>query len=289
MLKKYSLILGITAVFITGFVCLGHGAEQNITKEPDVTETSGLDKIRALNNDVSNNIITVTGRLSQDKRVAAGSIFITCKDSKTYIVLGSFVDKLKQVFLDLGEKNVVTVSGIFDGKHEIICSNQYGFDSANNPIADSRCIRAYHIDVTAITENKASPEEFPAPERYSEEENRVKDALASSGKGLLKPPGLTQRAIRKVIVTAVNLRSVIKTVEIKFKDKDGQTIKDTLIISPETVFVRGGTDKLTEGKSQPASITELKPNQEISVIYTIDYSQVPPRSTAEAVGIIAKQ
>ncbi len=289
MRSKYLLILGITAVFITGFVCLGHGAEQNITKEPDVTETIGLEKIRALNNKIINNIITVTGRLSQDKRVAAGSLFITCKDSKTYVVQGSFVDKLKQVLLDLGENNVLTVSGIFDGKHEIICSNQYGFDSANNPIADSRCIRAYHIDVTEIMENKVSSEEFPAPERYSEEENRVKGALVSSGAGLLKPPGLTQRAIRKVLVTAVNLRSVIKTVEIKFKDKNGQTIKDTLIISPETLFVRGGTDKLTEGKSRPASINELKPNQEISVIYIIDYSQVPPRSTAEAIGIIAKE
>lgn len=277
MKSNYVLILWIVCFFMGTFFCLSYGQEQSITPEPEVKERVGLEKLRE-----QLSTISVLGRLTQDTQLSKEALFLTSKDAKTYIIKGELVDKLKQILLDLGENNVVSLTGLQDGRHEIICRNTYSFDKKHRAVAESRCIRCYHLTVRQIIETKTSNEEFPALERDRAEEDRVKK-MALSGPSPITPSGLIQTVSRDVIITNVNLKSVIKTIGIKFMDKDGQFHEEILLVSPQTQFLK--LQKTGDKTSLPVSINALQPNQKVSVVYAIDYSQAPQRSTAVAIGI----
>ncbi len=278
MKNKYLLIMISVCFLIGAFVCIGAGAGQTITTEPEVKEKIDLRKIQEMNEN-----IRVTGRLSQDIRLSKEALFLTSKDSKTYLIQGEFVDKLKQALADLRENNIVSVAGVRDGRQEVTCNNKYSFDKDKNPIVDSKCVRSYLLKVTRIIETKTSEEKFPEPKRDSKEENKA-ESLAKTGASPIKPYGLIQRINRAAVITSVNLKSVIKTVGIKFTGEDGKSYAEVLIVTSETQFLK--VNKLDKEKPVPASITALKPKQKVSVLYTLDFSQVPQRATAEAIGIM---
>lgn len=278
MKNKYLLIMISVCFLIGAFVGIGAGAEQTITTKPEVKEEIDLRKIQKMTEK-----ITVTGRLSQDLRLSKEALFLTSKDSQTYLVQGGLVGKLKQALADLGDNNIVTVAGVQDGRQEVACNNKYSFDNDKNPIVDSKCVRSYLLKVTRVIKTKTSPEKFPEPKRDSQEENKA-ESLAKTGAFPLKPYGLTQRINREAVITDVNLKSVIKTVGIKFTGEDGKSYTEVLIVTSETQFLK--VNKLDKEKPIPASINALKPKQKVSVLYTLDFSQVPQRATAEAIGIM---
>jgi len=278
MKSKYLLIMVSVCFLIGVFVGIGACAEQTKKAEPEVFERVDLQKLQEMAESIK-----VTGRLSQDLRLSKEMLFLTAKDSETYLIQGDLVSNLKQALVDLGENNIVSVAGVKDGRQEVTCNNKYSLDKEKKPI-DSKCVRSYLLKVTQIIETKTSEEQFPEPKRDSKEESKA-ESLAAAGASPVKPYGLIQRINREAVVTSVNLKSVVKTVGIKFTGEDGKSYEETLIITSETQFLM--VNKLDKNKPMPASINSLKPKQKVSVLYTLDFSKVPQRATADAIGIMS--
>lgn len=208
-------------------------------------------------------IVTTTGKVDLERHGEEEWLILHDRDGETYHIKGELVGKLKGLLLDLGEYNLVTVTGKQDGSYNVSCCNTYKFDSKSNRIIDTQCIRCYHLEVTQIIEAKKSDEEMPSPKRDVEEERKARISALSQ----LQKEGLIQMGEIEGKVSSLNLRAPIKTLEVTYLDKNNQLIKKVLFLTSNTRIAKKGLDS---EEPMYLSINSLKVGQEITLIYSRD-------------------
>lgn len=209
-------------------------------------------------------IISVIGRLTTEKHGQKEWLILHAKDAQTYLLTGSFKEQLKNMFLEFGENNLVSVTGNQDGRSNVSCEQNYKYEEdkkgERNLKIDVKCIRYYNLEVTQILSAKQSDEKIPPPKRDIEEE-----------RGLTKQTG-RQPLIAPIIgeiygkITAVSLRSPIKTIEVTNQDKNSPLKNITLVVSPDTRIAK----KI--GKEEPIALRAeaLKEGQRVTAVYSRD-------------------
>ncbi len=216
--------------------------------------------------------ISVVGRLKLEPGEKEDLLVLHGKDSTMYRVIGELVEKLKSVLLDLGVDNLVSVTGVKHGDFDLACHNAYKFDSEGKKIIESRCIRYYILKVTKINEAKKSDEKMPPPEI---EAQKALGALSP-----LQSQGLVQMGELEGKISAINLRTPIKTVEVTYPDKDGRLINGNFLLTSRTRIARS----TLEGEEPIyVSINSLEAGQKVTLVYSRDERQT------EALFITIKQ
>lgn len=209
-------------------------------------------------------VLTTSGRLVLEKHGEEEWLALRSKDAEAYFIKGELVRKLKDLLLDLGEYNLVTVSGKQDGSSNVSCRNTYQFDAEGNRKIETQCIRYYNLEVTKIIDTKKSDEEIPAPKRDIEEERKARSFALSQ----LQKEGLVQIVTKEGTISSINLRSPIKTIEITYQDKDNQLRKEVLLISPNTRIAK----KNIADDKEPMylSVNSLQSGQKVTAVYSRD-------------------
>jgi hypothetical protein len=225
--------------------------------EPQHKEDIGL---RKLEEEI--NTISVLGRLSSEKHDPEEWLVLHAKNAETYLITGSLGEKLKNSLLELGENNLVSVTGIRDGRSHISCDQSYKYEynkkGERELKIDTKCIRYYDLGVTQILFAKKSDEEIPPPKRDIEEERRLTKRTGQQS--------LIQPIVGEIygVVSFINLKSPIKTVEIANRDKDSPLKKITLIISPDTRIAK----KIGEEEPMAFGVNALRAGQEVTCMYS---------------------
>lgn len=214
--------------------------------------------------------ITVEGRLETEKHGNENWLVLHAKDAETYYIIGGLLEKMHVSLRELGEKNLVSVSGVVRGKGRVHCQHitkrTHGDKRQEALQVITTCVRYNGLEIKQILSAKKSDEKMPPPKRDLEEEKR---ALWSSQRYI------SQRESKPIVgiygectgeVVAVNMKSPIKTVEVKTTGKEtpGKTI--TMIIAPDTLIIK------KVGDSEPLSFAAsvLAPGQEVTAVYNRD-------------------
>lgn len=208
-------------------------------------------------------IITTTGRLFLNPVGEEERIALLARDGSSYYIKGELEGKTKEILSELGENNLVTVTGKQSGSYDISCRNTYSFDLEGNRTVDTQCNRYYHLEITKILNAQQSDEEMPPPERDIEEERKARAAALTH----LLQQELTQIAELRGEITSLNLRSPIKTMEVAFRDKDGQELKKNLLLTSNTRIVK---KSLQEEELMYLSINSLRVGQEVNIVHSRD-------------------
>jgi hypothetical protein len=207
-------------------------------------------------------IISVVGRLALEKHGKDEWLVLHAKNAETYLITGNLIEKLKNSFLELGQNNLVSVTGNQDGRSRLICeqSSQYEYNKRGERELkiSAKCIRYYNLEVAQILFAKKSDEEIPPPKRDTEAE---KMTIRDAGQQTLMPV-----AIGEIygIVSSINLKSPIKTMEINNQDKGSPIKKITLIISPDTRIAK----KIGEEEPITLRAEALKVGQKVTAVYS---------------------
>lgn len=226
-----------------------------------IPPAQGLDEIEKGIKEIES--ISVVGRLTLEKHGEGEWLILHGKDTITYTIKGDLAEKLKDLLLNLGETNLVSVNG---NKNKLPgtlhCSRSYRFDDEGNRIMDTRCISHYDLEVTQIIEAKKSDEEMPPPKRNVSAEQEAKRTA-------LRPhQGLTPTVIGEIqgTISSVNLKSPLKTVEITNQDLNNPLRKIVLLINSSTRIVK----KLGDEEAIPTSARTLRKNQKVVAQYARD-------------------
>ncbi len=212
-------------------------------------------------------IITVSGRLKLIPKKEEDWLTLYGQDAKAYYIKGEpeFIERLTNLLAELGENNLVTLTGTQDGTYNISCHNVYKFDPDGNKTTESKCIRYYILDAAKIEEAIESDEEIPPPQRDQAEELKAKQAALSYTQ--------QQAMMRQIIpirggkIESLNIRSPIKTMRVSFRDKDNKLINKTLLLTSNTVIAK----KSLEGEEpMHLSVNSLQIGQKVSVEYVQD-------------------
>lgn len=210
-------------------------------------------------------IISVVGRLAPEKHGEEEWLVLHAKNAETYLIIGDLREKLKNSLLELGENNLVFVTGNQDGRSAVSCERNYQYEENKKGERelkiDTKCIRYYNLEVTDILFAKKSDEEIPPPKRDIEEERRLTKGIGQEQP--LIPPIVGEIYGR---VSSVNLKSPIKTIKVTNRDKDSPLKKITLIISPDTRIAK----KIAEEEPIALSAGALKAGQEVTAVYSRD-------------------
>jgi len=209
-------------------------------------------------------IISVEGRLVLEKHGQEDWLVLHAKNAETYLIIGEFKEKLKNSLLELGKGNLISVTGKSGGRSKLSCEQNYQYklnkEGQRELAAESKCIWYYNLGVTQLLFAKKSDEEMPPPKRDIEEEKRM-TARDGQNQGLTMPL-ITGEIYGKI--TSVNLKSVVKAVEVANRDKDSPLKNIALVITPGTQIAK----KI--GKEEPMFLKDgaLKAGQEIIAVYS---------------------
>ncbi|MFA5098547.1 MAG: hypothetical protein WC490_08025 [Candidatus Margulisiibacteriota bacterium] len=182
--------------------------------------------------------IAVAGRLLLQPRKKVERLVLFGKNGRAYILRGDFNEILKGTLTDLGETNLVSLTGIADGLYDIGCTIKHMVDEEGKKTSENECIRYYHLTVTKVLEAKQSDEKMPPPERDSNEEHRAQRS------SITYRPGAAQGSIVTVDakIESLNIKSPIKTMNISFEDKNGKTIKKDILLTGDTRIAKKSID-----------------------------------------------
>jgi hypothetical protein len=209
--------------------------------------------------------ITITGRLYLDQHGREDWLVLHSKDRKAYMISGALIDSLTNIVREKKDTNIVTLSGIIDPKQTTrSCDsrNDLEYNSQNQKVINrkSSCIRYYHFDAQTIVSRSDSNETLPALERDTVAEEHMQTAPLV---GDIRPAiiGEIYGTIRQL-----NLRSPLKTVEIRNTDKNSALKSITVIITGKTRIARA------VGNKEPVMLLpqNLKVGQQVVVMYSRD-------------------
>jgi len=208
--------------------------------------------------------VSIVGRLALEKHGQQEWLVLHAKDAQTYLLTGNFSEKLKNTLWELGKKNLVSLTGILNGKSNISCaqSSQYKYNEKGKRVltTDTACIRYYHLEATRIDSAKESDEEMPLAQRYTEEERRMSANRMTQG----LTPLITGEIYGKI--TSANLKSPIKTITVANQDKDSPIESITLIITADTRIV----EKIGEKEPLALRTDALKTGQSVTAVFSKD-------------------
>jgi len=253
------IVLGISLIFL---MAIGISAAQEAEKKVKIPEPQHKEDIGLRKLEEKINTISVLGRLSAEKHGQDEWLVLHAKDAETYLITGGFGEKLKNSLLELGENNLVFVTGIRDGRSHISCGQSYEYKSSKKDERqfkiDTKCIRYYDLRVIQILFAKKSDEEIPPPKRDIDEERRL---IKTGGPQALIPVIMGEIYGK---ITGVNLESPIKTVEIANLDKDSPLQSITLLIGPDSRIAK----KIGKEEPMALSVEALKTGQAVTAIYS---------------------
>jgi len=207
-------------------------------------------------------VISTEGRLTTEKHGEEEWLVLHAKDATTYLISGNLREQLKNKLLELGANNLVSINANIDGRSHVSCDQSYQYEAKEKGEKElkisTKCIRYYILEVTRILSAKKSNEEIPPPKRDVAEESRLTRNLKQQP--LIAP--IMGEIYAKI--TAVNLKSPIKTLEVANQDKDSPIKELTLVISPDTRIVK----KI--GAEEPLGLRAeaLKAGQKVTVVYS---------------------
>lgn len=215
-------------------------------------------------------IVKTFGRLKTEKHGQDEWLILHSVNGQGYIVKGKLTEDLKRILADLGEENLVWVAGRKDGASSVSCHTSFAFDEKGERKAGASCIRYYHLEVAKIGETKKSPEKLPPLKRDAEAEKKAL-ATASSSSGLQAQSIVQYVTLESAVIQSLNMRTPIKTMEVRFQDKDGKTETKTLFIG-QGARVAKKKAKMDDTKEPfvDVSLNSLKVGQEVSVVYARD-------------------
>ena len=256
-------------VIVTLFCCfifspagLSLAAEKTaVISEPKQKTDKGLKELAEKLRGVET--VTVTGRLyAQDKT----RLVLHANDARLYTIKGALTAELQQLLEALGKDNLVSLEGKTDGKGKLICERKsdyvYNQEGKKELRVDTRCLRYHNLEVTRIVSSKISSEPLPEPERDSGEEKLMQEEKSREIK-----PAIGQFSGK---ISAVNVKSPIKTLEIVNSDQDSPMKKLSLIITINTTIAKNIAKP--GQKEQIIALTDrsLKPGQQVNVMYSRD-------------------
>ena len=211
-------------------------------------------------------VVSVEGRLTLEKHGEAETLVLHAKNAETYNIKGDLINQLKNSLIELGQNNLISVTGK-QKKGSVYCEQRYNYgynqQGEEEIKIDTQCIRPFDLEVTQVIFSKQSDEKMPPPKRDTEEEARMSARHRGREQKRLTPLVTGEIYGR---VTAANLKSLIKTVEIANRDKNNPLQKIILIISSDTRVVK----KI--GEQEPIVLNEraLIPGQEVTAVYVRD-------------------
>ena len=218
--------------------------------------TLAEDKVKPLH---QRPIISVAGRLQQQEE----RLILHAKNAETYLITGKLVPELKKKLAEIGENNLVFVTGNQDGRSNVSCerTNKYETDTKGKQELkiDVRCIRYYHFEATQIIFAKKSMAGIPEPKRDLEEERRMLKSNPDP-QGIIPP--ITGEIYGKI--TAVNFNAPIKTIEVANRDRNDPLKAVTLIVSLDTRIAKN----IGEKELMALGVNALKTGQDITVVYS---------------------
>lgn len=224
-------------------------------------------------------VTSVVGRLALEENHGAEPwLVLRAKNGTSYLIFGKKLADLRALLAKYGADNIVFLTGYVDGRSNISC----GQDAV--PAVDEKgreykkmettCIRYYLFDVRQVIYAKRSDEQMAPATRDAEQEKLVKESHPAS----VKPAPITGEI--SGTITALNLRSPIKTIEITDPSPDAVIKKVVVLLKPTTSVTRKGG---AQGPLVVAS-TALKVGQSVSVSYT----RKETVSTALAISILSE-
>ncbi|MDD2702393.1 MAG: hypothetical protein PHC33_00045 [Candidatus Omnitrophica bacterium] len=209
-------------------------------------------------------IITVHGRLELEKHGETDWLILHSKDAQTYLIKGNLRDTLKKIFLDLGTKNLVRITGKKNGKYNVSCSRRSFYETndkgENELVTKSRCYRYYYLEAVKIVSSEISEEIMPESIRDSKQE-----VLSQSGS-----PNIPRPIVGEIRGTISNLnmtlKNPIKSVEISNLDAGAPLKKILLILTPDTRILQNVPNE----NPMPMDNSALEIGQEVTAMYQRD-------------------
>lgn len=241
-MKKLKGISGLLFLFF--ILPLYSGYSQTESPPPKITVTS------------------VEGRLATEKHGQEEWLVLHAKDAATYLIAGNLKEELKNTLLELGKDNLVSLTGNQDGRSNVSCEQSYQYEAKEKGKKElkvsTRCIRYYILEATRIVSTKKSAAEIPPAKRDIEEERRLTKTLRQQP--LISP--IIGEIYGKI--TALNLKSPIKTIEVANQNKESSVKNLILVISPDTRIVK----KI--GQEEPLGLRPdaLKIGQRVTAVYS---------------------
>lgn len=206
--------------------------------------------------------ITVAGRLYFDKRGTEELLVLHGRDKKAYLVSGALSIQLATIARQKKDAHIVELTGLLDPAKTIRnCDsrNDLKYNDKGEQVINrtSTCIRYFHFEPRIIVSCVDSDAALPELER---------DTLAEMQMRSSPPVGDLKPAIIGEIygtIKQINLRSPLKTVEIKNSDPKSALKSVTVVITAKTRIARA-----VAGKEPVLMIPEnLKAGQPVIVMY----------------------
>ncbi len=182
--------------------------------------------------------ITTNGRAftreANDKSI--WTVIQSKEDGMLYRIQGPLEDEIKKLINEIGEKNILEVTGeLHDKKRSINCNQKAIYnDKKRLERFETKCIKYGLLKITSINSHSTSDEEIPPPHRDFKAEKRASfDAMQRIKQRIELPVKIGQY---EGIITKLNLTSPIKTIKLRPIDKN---LRDaTIFITSKTQIVK---------------------------------------------------
>ena len=205
--------------------------------------------------------ISITGRLSWETYANEKWLVLHSVEAHMYRIQGPLVPELAKLVDQLGEKNMVTLQGRRDAEPTVVCTTTRTPDAEHKLHTETICYAYYNFVPAAVQKSGVSEQAVPAAKRETTFEKMHQEK--STVTGLPRP--MVQVA---ATITAVNMLSPIKSVEITYTDKDDKPQTRTLIVDSSTVVAK--QDKANPQKPVYVEKEQLQTGQKTVVIYSFD-------------------
>jgi len=209
-------------------------------------------------------MMQATGRLVLEKQNAEELLILHSADGLSYIITGTLRDQLKNSTLELGEKNLASLSGALGEKDRLYCEEVSSYEpdesSERKLKNDAVCINYLFLDVKQITYIEKSEEIMPPPKRETEAEERLKQKKSKT---------MPYAIIGEIYgdISEASLKSPIKSITVVNQDKNSPIRELTLLITSDTRVA-----KRNSGDDNPYNLaaTSLKAGQKVAAMYSKD-------------------
>ena len=209
-------------------------------------------------------MMQVTGRLALEKQNAEELLILHSADGLSYILTGELKEQLKNSWLELGEKNLASLSGTLGEKDRLYCEEISSYEpdetGERKLKSDAVCIRYLFLDVSQIISTAKSEEIMPPPKRETEAEERLKQKKSKT---------MPYAIIGEIYgnISEASLNSPIKSITVVNQNKNSPIRELTLLITSDTRVA-----KRNSGDDNPynLAVTSLKTGQKVAAMYSKD-------------------
>jgi len=206
--------------------------------------------------------VTVTGRVSLEKKGKNTRLILSATDAAAYLITGELTGTLEKIAREQAKDNLVTVTGNKSRSASLRCTRTNRFEDNENGskgvVTEAVCVKYHDLDVRQIVSVARSGEPMPAPKRDAAAEAAM---IARSGPPKVSPPDIGEIY---GTITERNFKGSVKTIQVRNRDDQSPLRTMTLLITADTQTVK----RLGEDKPFGIAPETLKPGQQVTVIYS---------------------